>query len=137
LYEYKDFRNDEIHGEFATLPTFAPPIATEEDKLIKDIIGKDIILPPIDYASNPGTFNLGQCVFIETHGIKYYFVSKRDGVTSSPPNSSDWIADKCSKCIHACKLRWDNTDINVSPLTKGHLPFGGFPGVERLRGNNA
>jgi len=142
LYEYNDGRADEeAIGEFAILPKLAPAVATEEDKLITEILGISNISDQRDFKSGL-TYQKGDSVYITRQGINYYFVAKRNGTTSSPPNSNDWIADKCSKCIQGCKLRWSATnpvgsvDVAGTDLIKGHLPYGGFPSLERLRGNS-
>lgn len=131
-------KNDDIHGEFTILPEQAPPVATEEDKLISDIIGVPIGNKREQY--NFGmSFNIGEHTYIESNGLKYYFVAKRNGILNPPPNATDWIADKCSKCIKGCKLRWSTINpvgsviVGNSGLTKGELPFGGFLALDRIR----
>jgi phage-related protein len=144
LYEYNIRKVDNVHGESTILPDAAPAIATEEDKLITDIInapiGHDIgLYTPIQYS-------IGDQVYIEKEGIKYYFVAKVAGSLSVPPNTSHWVADKCSKCIRGCKLRWSKTNpigsVVINPgseaanagLVKGNIPFGGFPSLNRIKG---
>lgn len=141
VYEYDSRRNDDIHGEFTILPEQAPPVATEEDKLITEILNIQSITV-IGAYQNGNTYNKGQSVYITSGGLKYYFVAKNDNVTSAPPNANDWIADKCSKCLKGCKLRWALTNpvgsvvIGVAAgslgLTKGELPFGGFLALDRI-----
>lgn len=137
LYEYNQYRNDDIHGELTVLPTEAPPVATEEDKLITEILGLESITVVGAYQNNR-VYEKGESVYIESNGIKYYFVSKRNGVISMPPNPVDWIADKCSKCIKGCKLRWSASNptgaviVGNSGLVKGNLPFGGFLALDRV-----
>lgn len=137
FYEYNANRNDDVHGELSILPEQAPPIATEDDKLITDILHINSI--SVLGAYQPGlTYNKGQSVYIENFGIKYHFVCKSNGVTSRPPNRNDWIADKCSKCLRGCKLRWAASNpigsaiVGNSGLIKGELPFGGFLGLDRI-----
>lgn len=140
-YEYNSRRNDDVHGEFAILPEQAPAVATEEDKLIKDILG--VAITDSGPYNSQLTYIQGQSVYTEQEGIKYYFVAKtsvpRGGI---PPNTSFWIEDKCSKCIKACKIRFGDKDpegsaiMGQNGLIKGQLPFGGFPSTERLRGNS-
>ena len=142
LYEYNIGSDDEIFGVNTILPEQAPPIATEEDKLIKNIIGTSIGAKMGKYKK--GLFYpIGSFTYIERNGIKYYFVARRNGQLSSPPVTTDWIADKCSKCLYGCRLRWGagtegsvitGNSASQKKLVKGNLPFGGFPGTERLRG---
>lgn len=138
LYEYDSRRNDNVHGETSILPEQAPPVATEDDKLIKDIIGVSNINDLGPYQQG-ATYQLGQSVYLETEGIKYYFVAKRNNVNSMPPNTSDWIADKCSKCLRGCKLRYSASNptgsvvVGNSGLIPGELPFVGFIGLDRNR----
>lgn len=130
LYEYAERKNDTVHGESSTLPLQAPPVATEEDKLITSIIGMNITVLGA-YQPN-AVYQKGQSVFIERDGIKYYFVCKQNGVTAAPPTPYYWIADNCSRCVRGCQLRWNGTS-DVSPLVKGELPYGGFYGMDRIR----
>lgn len=139
LYEYESRRNDTVHGEFAILPDQAPPIATEEDKLITDILNIASITDLGQYV-NGNIYSKGQSVYITQQGVKYYFVANKDNVGTRPPYPNDWIADKCSKRIKGCKLRFGSVNpigsvvVGNSGLIKGQLPFGGFPATEKLRG---
>jgi lambda family phage minor tail protein L len=142
-YEYDENKVDSIHGESATLPNSAPPIATEDDKLIIDLInwGADVKQIGVSEEFKMGrSYKKGDSVYISKDGIKYHFVAKNNDVKTSPPDSYDWIADKCSKCIYGCKLRWSATNpigsakVENTIISKGDLPFGGFPGVERMKG---
>jgi len=48
-------------------------------------------------------------IFIEKNGIKYYFVCKLNHTSNSlnsPPNSTYWESDSCSKTLKGCRLRW-------------------------------
>ncbi len=134
LYEYAVRKNDDIHGELSILPTAAPPVATDEDKLIRDLIGGVNITLMGKY--QPGaTYQKGQAVYLNFAGINYYFVANQDGVTAGPFDTRFWIQEKCSKQIRGCKIRW-GTDgsviVNDTPLIKGELPFGGYPSTERI-----
>ena len=148
LYEYQSRRNDDIHGEDAILPDEAPPIATEEDKLITDLINTSLKADRGPY--QPGTsYNIGESMYILSQGLKFYYVAKVAGLLPMPPNNAYWIADRCSKCLRGCKLRWakDNPKGSVviiagstadkEGMKKGDLPFGGFLALERLRGSAA
>ena len=144
LYEYQENRVDDIHGEWSILPDGAPPVATEEDKLITDIIGRPLgsKIGQYKYGIN---YNTGDFVYILSHGIKYYYVARSNGSLPSPPNNTYWIGDKCSKCLRGCKLRWSKTsptgsvvinqgsDADIRGLKKGELPFGGFVALNRMK----
>jgi len=143
LYEYNSRRNDDIHGENTILPEQAPPIATEEDKLITNILGISSITVLGPYQDGV-LYQKGHSVYIIQQGIKYYFVCKNNNVGTRPPYGADWIADKCSKCLKGCKLRWGSsnptgsvvlgTAASNAGMAKGFLPFGGFPSTDKLRG---
>lgn len=148
LYEYKTNRVDKIHGSRydSVLPESAPPVANVHDEVISEIIQTSIIVKGRWELGK--TYNKGDAIFIEKgtipdevnpkikHGIKYYFVSKEDNNTSSPPGSK-WVEDACSLSIAGCNLRWKNinlgfTDNNDNPIV-GVLPYGGFPAVNKSR----
>lgn len=131
VYEYDIRRNDEIHGDNTILPLQAPPIATEDDRLISEVINTNIIF--IGKFQQGNTYNKGNSVYIESNGLKYYFVANQNNVSASPPNPTYWIADQCSKCLKGCGLRWNNPNINVSPLTRGELRYGGFYSLDRVK----
>jgi lambda family phage minor tail protein L len=143
LYENNLRRNDNIHGEFAILPESAPAVATEDDKLITEILGITQITQ-LGAFQQGNSYQIGQSVYIERGGIKYYFVARMNGVTLPPPDPNYWISDKCSKSPRGCKLRWGASNpegaviiglvASAAGLKKGELPFGGFPGVDRIRG---
>ncbi len=133
LYEKNDRRNTTIHGSTSTLPENAPPVATVNDELIYG----EVLRNNESYVDK-GEFSLledyypGDSVYIEKNGIKYYFVavaaSSRNNSTHSdrtPPNSKYWVADECSRTQRGCALRPHNR-------SDGALPFGGFPGVDRI-----
>jgi hypothetical protein len=94
--------------------------------------------------NNP--YLVGDYVYIERSGVKYYFVCKKDipiGLVIPPPNPDYWISDLCSKTLRGCKLRWgvDSTGSPApgkNPLIGGNphngaLPFGGFPAVNKAK----
>tara|TARA_R110000772_G_scaffold249530_3_gene364027 strand:- start:11265 stop:12293 length:1029 start_codon:yes stop_codon:yes gene_type:complete len=119
-------KNSTEHGD-AVLPNSAPPVATANDELIYGNIITDGSQP-----NNQGEFDLtkeyskGSFIYILKKNIKYYFVAILNVPKGfSPPDNRYWIEDQCSKCISGCKLRWTS-------IGSGHLPFGGFPGVEKL-----
>lgn len=125
LYEYNARRNVSIHGEAtdSTLPQQAPPIATINDELIIDLLGDIPINDRGEYNRNV-TYNKGDFVYIEYNNLKYYFVGRVNNITKSPPDSSQWLADTCSKKTRGCFLRFGN-------IGDGRLPIGAFPSVSR------
>jgi len=147
-YEYSANKSTSVHGE-ATLPTVAPPLANEKDELIENTVSE---YDPSSYFGNVPelwqagkSYGKGVAVRIKAKEINYYFVAKEVVPTDvPPPNDKYWVADQCSKKMTGCKWRWgtysatagENGHIGGSPPVtngsnprKGHLPFGGFPGV--------
>lgn len=121
------------------LPDFAPPVATENDELISEIIGigqGDIkILGKYDSTQ---TYTKGDAVFLDKGGVKYYYVCKNATATTAPPSSTDWVADRCSKTIRGCKFRWGpngqavyGTPATEAGYSRDYLSFGGFPATQR------
>ncbi|MEK6884381.1 MAG: phage minor tail protein L [Nanoarchaeota archaeon] len=144
LYESDALRDDDTHGTASLLPSSAPPIANEKDELIEEILdevdgytGGITPATPIKWDSNTN-YLAGKYIYIEKGGIKYYFVARQDSIGQPPPDTRFWIADKCSKTIQGCKLRWstlpDGTTspgrLNGNPHSNA-LPFGGFPGTNK------
>ena len=71
-------------------------------------------------------------VYIVHKDKRYYFVAKKSvPANTPPPNDEYWVADKCSKTLAGCKVRWDS-EVNLpkSPYN-GALPFGGFPAITK------
>lgn len=103
------------------------PVATEKDEIITTLLNIINVTPgtPLAWVKTdpPNTYNKGQYVFVEANGIKYYFVSKINGNTTSPYNTNFWIADQCSKRLKGCRQRYGNAG--------GDLPFGGFPATNK------
>lgn len=51
--------------------------------------------------------------------------------TFKPEKRTDlWIADKCSKRLAGCRLRFDNEDLEDGVNNGRDLPYGGFPGTD-------
>jgi len=141
------------------LPNNAPPVANEKDEKMQGLLGgRSLVEGTAPEATNEGGkwdpatgYSKGTYVFREKDGIKYYFVCKNkitDGSSSGPlsgpdirggktipPNAAYWIADECSKTLKGCRLRW-GAEGKVDPqgcgITKGELPFGGFPAARKL-----
>ena len=123
LYESSG-RKTAVHG-LGTLPNYAPPVASSLNELVSSIITG---APLIDKgAYNQGqSYGIGEFCYIQNRGINYYFTSLVNNNTSTPPNTSGWLADECSKTVLGCKYRW-------AALDSGILPFGGFPSVNRFK----
>jgi phage-related protein len=145
-----------------TLPDHAPPVATDNDELIKSITGntagyKGSVLDEWDrdqQATNSTggiikdvSYSKDEVVYIIKDKIKYYFVAKGDvPLATPPPNSDYWIADECSKTLRGCRLRWGvngqaatgggcliGGDAGRDENSKaGGLPFGGFPAARKV-----
>lgn len=135
MYEYEKNRNTDVHGEDSRLPISAPAVGNENDDKFEKLYG---IVNPIDRGSHVSarSYNQGDQVYITRSGINYYFVAK----IAVPPNVNInnityWAADKCSKCLVGCRLRWGISGkaiVGNTGLTLGELPFGGFPATTRL-----
>lgn len=151
LYECRSRQENELHGTNATLPITAPPIANEKNELLEDILKQkdNIPSPTIREASNPkwnSTTNYlaGDYIYVEKTKLKYYFVCRQDHTNKPPPDTRYWIPDSCSKTIEGCKLRWgllpDGTQsAGLLPQNRVHdgcLPFGGFPGTNKVEAGN-
>jgi lambda family phage minor tail protein L len=134
LYEYKSLINTDIHGD-AILPTAAPVIADENDEILTIKYGISGIKVSGEYRQDQ-SYSKGSQVYIIRDGIKYYFLAKIDVPANVNINNiTYWAADKCSKCIKGCRLRWGTSgsvDTSGTTLVKGELPFGGFPAASRL-----
>ena len=83
---------------------------------------------------------MGQVIYVQKDGLKYYYVAKKAVPAGfSPPNSDYWVADRCSKTLGGCKMRWGNAGAGkrwtnppnntVKGAANPLLPFGGFPGT--------
>jgi len=133
-YEYTTLATDK-HAN-ATLPTSAPPVASELDEPITQTLSN--LTPEVNYRDvqpqlwKPVSYTAGTPVFITVKGINYYYVAKTAvPATSPPPNTAYWIADQCSKTIAGCRLRWGegSKGAATSVVRNGYLPFGGFPAI--------
>ncbi len=123
LYEFAN-RKTTIHGN-GTLPQYAPPVATSLDEKFTDLVTGVAFVDKGQY--NPGqTYNIGEYTYISNRGLKYYFISTVNNNSSTPPNTSGWLADECSKRLQGCRLRWNS-------IGNGILPYGGFPSVNRFQ----
>ena len=151
-----------------TLPGNAPPVANDKDERIAGLLNSDKNQLTTGFNSKwlpDTTYKRNSYVYIIKDKIKYYFVSKGGPkaqldpsatgynsedpvpVDTSPPNSTYWIADECSKTLNGCRLRWGNGGSvtqghgdSICPIgpvgnaagTQGGLPFGGFPAARKV-----
>ena len=143
-YEFKTKGNADLHGSTDQLPDFAPPIANEADELISSSIStynpsSVTASSPTPYVSSTA-YSATNIVYITKDNINYYYVAKGSVPADNPPPHTDyWEADRCSKTLNGCKLRWGSSGAakkctdSATPCTKGVaktlLPFGGFPGT--------
>ncbi len=146
LYEYLERTSREIHGPLDEMPVLAaPPVANDRDEVFGDLI-RDPIGHVFSAYSPTAIYAAGRTVYIERQGLKFYFVSKQDGLIGvPPPNPAHWYADNCSKTPRGCALRFGAqgsvtfrrvSDLKLgtdpSAVTKGALRFGGFAGVNKF-----
>ena len=152
-YEFKAAGSASTHGSTEHLPHFAPPVGNEEDEILSDKISE--YNPANVYSdtvtefdvNESGGYAAGDVVYVLKDGLRYYYVAKAvvaGGI--APPHSDYWTADRCSKTLKGCKMRWgsagaaencstgDTTSsapCSSSNRTKTNvlLPFGGFPGT--------
>lgn len=135
MYEYNGRRNTEEHGEsyYTILPELAPPVATESDEKIANLLSGVAIVDRGEH--NPYlTYNSGETVYVEHNGIKYYFIANGVDIGVSPPNRNYWIADQCSKKVLGCMYRWGiNGAAQGSGIVPGNIPYGGYTSVNRFK----
>ena len=133
--------------KYKLLPTEAPPVATDNDEKIVDII-PDVQSKFTDQGRwvSSKDYTKGQYVYQEKNDIKYYYVAKVDTPKATPPPNSDYlIADQCSKSLKACRMRWGTEGAAFKDQScqcviggavsagKGGLPYGGFPAAKRVQ----
>lgn len=136
FYEYNANRTS-IHSN-NLLPDQAPPVATDKDEPLYKVIGiPQNLIKLVGDGKWDKTYNyiIGNACYITKNGINYYYVAKLPNLDKQPPNDTYWVADRCSKLIDGCKLRFGLgcASQNLRPFSKGVLPFGGFPGCGRSR----
>lgn len=124
-YEYDDRRDSTIHGDTATLPAEALPVATSNDELILDLIKPSKLVDMGEWDKGKD-YLPGHFVYRAKGGLKFYFVCYTGHVNRPPPNPKFWHADICSKLISGCRIRWANKN-------QGRLPFGGYPGASKVQ----
>lgn len=129
-YEYNDARTF-VHEEMGPLPPYISTIThwTENDENIDKVLASlqglpaTASIPPVlrGLYNKANSYVFGDMVRIQKSGINYYFVCKVANATVSPPDSSQWISEKCSKRIKGCRIRFGQEN----------LPFGGYYGLNR------
>ena len=143
----------EEFGNSAILPQFAPPVADDMDELISGF-GAPQTSSWVGYAIGDAhkrisgkwdydtVYPTGAIVYVEKEDVRYYYMSKgneddqyKGFKNIPPPYSKYWYADRCSKSMSGCKLRWGaegaaqyNVEGERKPVNK-FLMFGGFPGT--------
>lgn len=146
-YEYSSRRIVQSHGSSSlgnesSLPGKAPAMANEKDELISDVLtpeggGGSAYNPSNEDAQiwqRGISYPQGKAVYITVKNVNYYYVAKLGGAPANepPPNETYWVPDQCSKTLRGCKIRWGEGTIGQnSSNMQNHLPFGGFPGVNR------
>lgn len=134
LYEYDSRRSiahSGVYGNVANSNEFnirlletAPPVATENDQLFVGASGSvfvtgvntDAVNRIIGGGGNLGAWNTGvnyasgDFIFLQNaNKLNYYFVCVNNHASSlqnSPPNTTYWLSDSCSKSISSCRSRW-------------------------------
>lgn len=144
-YEFKTAGTESAHGGTDHMPNYAPPIANQDDELLSSkVSGYDPYAvsetTPTEYDfGKVGGYSAGDIVYVSRQGVRYYYIAKAavPAQTNPPPNTNSWEADRCSKTLKGCKLRWGNAGAaknGSSPSSSNApanklLPFGGFPGT--------
>ena len=116
----------------------APWCATDNDELPSTVLPGVILHDRGAYDPNT-VYSKGDVVYFTKAGLNYYFLCKIDNPPVGPPNLNYWVTDACSKTIKGCNLRWGaNGSVVIGDvaaangLSKGFLPYVGYPGVERF-----
>lgn len=135
--------HNDVPDSFMGKNGIAPPVATITDHTFKQELG-------IDYTQLNGqqllvydkgkwdktkTYLKKEYVFLTKNNINYYYVAKKNVPSNTPPpNNEYWIPEQCSKSIFACQLRYGRVEIgdNGQYISEQALPFGGFPGADKL-----
>ena len=126
-YEFKSRRTDEHEG-CNYMPNNAQPIAKSNDEKFSDVKElRGLQMVDAGLYNEASTYTPGMYVHTVKDNVKYYFVCIQTTTGNSPTNSTYWEADKCSKSIKGCRLRWEEyVQTNI-------LPFGGFPALGRIK----
>jgi lambda family phage minor tail protein L len=77
-------------------------------------------------------YNYANVVYIATPQRLVYYFCNYPNASLYPPtyDGSYWLADECSKTLNGCKMRFQNPAFALN-RAQG-LPFGGFPGVQKV-----
>tara|TARA_R100000008_G_C3579487_1_gene167469 strand:- start:338 stop:1594 length:1257 start_codon:yes stop_codon:yes gene_type:complete len=145
-------------GKGFGLPFKAPPCANDKNEKISSVVNKSAS-QFVDKGlwNSEDQYSIGDYVYLEKDKIKFYFVCKKGngGNTLSlsgavgairPPNTEYWVADECSKSLTGCRMRWGASpigNVQTAPpggteqsqtcgITKGELPYGGFPAARKM-----
>lgn len=98
----------------------APPVADESNNTFSSI-RTDGIWVDRGFWKQGIAYNFGNYIYIEKNQIKFYFVCSAPHTSdsiNSPPNTSYWTADSCSKSLEGCRLRWkENINFNRVKLS--------------------
>jgi lambda family phage minor tail protein L len=122
---------------------YAPPVATVNDETFDEILGvnyqnlSETELQSYDKGLyEPGrAYAQAEYVYISKSGVNYYFVAKTAVPKNfGPPNEGFWILDQCSQTERGCASRFGKSEKQADGTFKAkrELPFGGFPGANRL-----
>jgi lambda family phage minor tail protein L len=125
LYEYEARRNSNVHGATSDMPASAPAKANNRDELISDVLNIDSFTDRGEWDALQ-SYIAGDEIFIEKDGVKYYFVAKNSSIGIPPPSLTYWVEDACSKLRSGCRIRHKG-------IGNGTLPFGGYPGADRVQ----
>ena len=160
--ELKKLPGDPTKVKGVGLPSLAPPCSNDLDEKLTAVLGSSLgddkgKWDPSSKAQGAEGGNMaykkGDYCYLIKNKIKFYFVAKvdifhkrltegQDIVINSenpPPNTDYWIADECSKTLTGCRMRWgvrgsvqNDTGKSSCGITKGELPFGGFPAARKI-----
>ena len=148
-------------GTGVGLPGLAPPCGNDLDEKISAVLGAAIGNDRGEWSPSASAhdseieggrlaYAKGDYCYLLKDNIKFYFVAKQnlfhnalnEGEVSNadnpPPNTDYWIADECSKTLTGCRMRWgvkgsvSNAGVSTCGITKGELPFGGFPAARKV-----
>jgi lambda family phage minor tail protein L len=138
------------------LPGVAPPCSNDQDEKITALLGSSLgndegewsafaaAKDQRGYEGGRLAYGKGDYCYLLKNKIKFYFVAKENltkevNEKNPPPNTDYWIADECSKTLTGCRMRWgirgsvqNDAGISSCGITKGELPFGGFPAARKV-----
>lgn len=144
-YEFKNRKtvvHDNVSDDLMGRDGVAAPIATISDQTFEQLLGINYYQGATWRQYDKGeyndtyTYSAGDFVYITKNSINYYFVAKETVPTNTaPPNNQYWISDQCGKSRFSCELRHGRTQKQQDGTYRSTrpLPFGGFPGADKLR----